>query len=207
MFTKRSTLLLCLGVGATVVLALQSSGDRLARLRARHVKDTILVSAANRRLAGFFDGQRPDPHWNAAKAVQAAQQVRRCGSAGGDGLVARLLSVFERTAHAQGSCSGSCGGAWAGTSANNQCNEGCTMYTYVNLNGVNPCIGTVYSGVQGCVGTGCTAACNVVSCVVPGCGGGGSCIESPGSCLVDSDCCSDDCADYSCTDTEVRRGH
>lgn len=211
MFTKRSAVLLCLGVGASVVLALQWDNDYLVRLRARHVKQTIFVSASSRRLAGFFDGLQPDPHWNAAKAAKAAGQVKRCGSAGSDGLVARLLSIFERTVHAQSGCYGTCGGGWAGTLVNNPCfsQYGCTIFTTVSLNGANPCIGTVYSGAQGCTGgSNCAPICNVVSCVIPNCGGGGGCIPDDGSCSQDSDCCSGDCSDNTCTSTEVvvRRG-
>jgi hypothetical protein len=211
MFSKQSAVLLFLGVGASAVCALQWDNDYLSRVRAHHVKRTILISAANRQLGGFFDGLQPDPHWNAAKATQAAQRGRRCGSAGSNGLMARILSVFERTVHAQGSCSGSCGGYFVNITTSNPCTTGmgCSVFSAAGNQGFDECTGSVYSGLQGCTGgTGCATICNVTSCGEPGCGGGGGCAGPDGACTQDSDCCSDDCDPDTlrCTDTEVRRG-
>ena len=66
---KRNSVLLSLGLCA--LFAVQARGDFLARLRARRIKRTTFVSAGNRRLAGFFDGLSPDPHWDAAKLLSS----------------------------------------------------------------------------------------------------------------------------------------
>jgi hypothetical protein len=208
MLTKRNAVLLCMGIGVSVVLALQWDNNYLAQLRARHVKRTILVSAANRSLAGFFDGLRPDPHWNAKEIAQSARQVPRCGAAGGGGLVARLLSIFERTAHAQGNCSGSCGGCYVNLTSS-PCGTGCSNYNAAGNLGTNPFAGSYYDGSPTCVGTGCATTCNVQGCTNNNCddgGGGGGCTGPGGSCSQDSDCCSGDCSGGQCQDTEVRRG-
>lgn len=69
MFSKRNAVLLCLGLCA--LIALRASSDFLPRLRARHVKQTILVSAGNRRLAGFFDGLAPAASFRGRQAGPA----------------------------------------------------------------------------------------------------------------------------------------
>ena len=95
MFTRWSTALICLGAAATA--ASQWNGEYMMRLRAHHVKETVFVSAGNRRLAGFFDGLLPDPHWNAKNAAQAVRKARRCG--GSPGLAARLVSIASSKSH------------------------------------------------------------------------------------------------------------
>jgi hypothetical protein len=66
--------------------------------------------------------------------------------------VARLLSIFERTVHAQGSCYGTCGGYWVNITPSNPCAVGVGRSAFGaagNL-GENYCTGSVYTGYQGC---------------------------------------------------------
>jgi hypothetical protein len=51
----------CLGAG--VFAYWQQREDIPRRLRARHVRETVVVSAGYRRLAGLFDGITPDPNF------------------------------------------------------------------------------------------------------------------------------------------------
>jgi hypothetical protein len=111
MFAKRTAVFVCaiISTGAGILLASQWDADYFRQVTARHAKRIDLVSASGRGLSGFFDGMRPDPRWDARRASQASRQIRGCGSRGG--LAARLFSLFERTAYAQGSCSAtSCNG-------------------------------------------------------------------------------------------------
>jgi hypothetical protein len=188
---KWSLALLCLG--ATAALASQWSGDYVARLRAKHVRRTTLVSAGNQRLAGFFDGLQPDPRWNAHDLVRTARQARSCSSSN-PGLVGRILSIFERTAHAQGSCnSTSCYGHYASQLNYPECGtpgSGCTTYSTTST-GMICSQGSQYDGSTGCQGTGqyCSGICNVNTCT----NWDGCCYPDWSECTQNSDCCSDYC--------------
>ena len=107
MLSKRNVVLLSL-VLCTLVAVWRKDG-LLRRLRERHVRETVLVSAGGLRMASFFDGLAPNPRFNAARAMQAVRGVPRCGAKGSAGFLALVASLFERTAHAQGGCSSSCG--------------------------------------------------------------------------------------------------
>ena|ERR1017187_9552462 len=97
MLRKRNVVLLSLGICVLTALqaAMQSEGGFLRRLRARHVKETVFISAGNRRLAGFFDGMAPDPHWDAGKAIQVVRGVRQCASNRGGGLLPGWLRYLS----------------------------------------------------------------------------------------------------------------
>lgn len=74
----------------------QQQEDLLRWLWARHVRHTVVVSAGYRQITGLFDGMTPDPHFDAAKAVQARREVRRCGGAdsrGGSHVYSRCWNV------------------------------------------------------------------------------------------------------------------
>jgi hypothetical protein len=191
---KRSVALLCLGVAVSALVASQGNGGYLARLRAHHIKETVLVSAGNRRLAGFFDGLRPDPHWNAKKAAESTRQIPRCG-AGRGGLVGKLLSVFESTVHAQSSgCrnDSTCNANWVAITTYS-CGDTCTQYTFPQPNSPNYCDGYWVDGSSGCIGTSCSYTCNVSGCYNPNCNaGGGGCADN-GFCSRNDQCCSGIC--------------
>jgi hypothetical protein len=204
-FRKRNVLLLSLGLCALV--ALRPEGDFLRRLRARHVKETVFVSAGNLRLAGFFDGLTPDPHWDARKALQASRGLPRCGANRGGGSLTRLVALFERTALAQGCGSNSCSNCYSNTAAAS-C-PGCTGYNYVVNDNSYPCQGTYTTG-NGCVGTGCTNLCSYGPCdnsVNCGCGDSGGCTggKTGDPCDSNGECCSSNCNDGTCGSDEVIR--
>jgi hypothetical protein len=204
MLTKRLAVLACLivSVGVSMVLASQWDGSRFRHLTARHVKGTVIVSAAGRRLTGFFDGMRPDPRWDAKRAAQAAQQIRKCESGGG--LTARLLSLVQRTAYAQGSCSATgCFNNYQELDSYN-CAPACGSYT--NTVAGNVCnSGAYYTGTNGCAGVPgtCPGVCNVSTCM-----NGGCCTTDGSGCSENSDCCSNYCdlTTDTCQSEEVRRG-
>ncbi len=169
MLTKRLAIFVCLviSVGVAIALASQWDAGRFRHPTARHVRQTVMVSAAGRRLTGFFDGMRPDPRWDARRAAQAVQQMRKCGS--GRGLAARLLSLVQPTVYAQGSCTSTgCFGHY-NQLAYYSCPSGCSSSTN-RVSGNDCSAGAYYDGSQ----TGC-------------------CVDNGGSCAKDSDCCSDYC--------------
>ncbi len=200
---KRIAVLVALGL--CVVIAFQVDSDLLRRLRARRVKETILVSAGDRRLGGFFDGLRPDPHWNAVTFLEAARGIRHCDANGSGGLLTRLASLFERTAHAQTNCGGGgCAGTWQ-SDASFQCAQGnCSNLVMTTNNGIDPCIGDHQDGTTSCDGgSGCSAPqCSTVTCQNTSCGGGGGggCTENQKACNEDDDCCSGNCEEGYCQD-------
>jgi hypothetical protein len=71
MLSRRNLLLACLPL--LLAILWQTDSDFLRRPRARHVRETVFISAGNRRLAGFFDGVSPHPHWNAVRALRASR--------------------------------------------------------------------------------------------------------------------------------------
>lgn len=192
MFSKRGAVLLCLGVSVSAVVGYEWNADQLVRLRAHHVRETTLVSAGNRRLAGFFDGLAPNPHWNATQAAEAAREIHNCGATGG--VLARLLSIFVPTVHAQTGCtSGGCGGSYVNVTSYD-CGGGCSGYSFPQPDGTDQCSAYNVDGSTGCVGAGCTYVCNVSGCSNPSCGGGGGCIPNGGNCTDNSQCCSGICS-------------
>ncbi len=205
MLKKGKVVLASLGLvslGLCVLIALRPGGDFLRHLTARHVRETVFVSAGNRRLAGFFDGVAPDPHWDARKALQVARAVPRCGANRGGGLFARLAALVERTAHAQPpECQNlPCGGCYYQT-ASATCPD-CSPWFYPS-SGTNQCQGSQQDGSNGCAGfaPNCTNQYNSDNCDNGdhcGCSGGGGCTPDWRSCTFDEDCCSNDCFQGTC---------
>jgi len=188
---KRNSVLLSLGLCA--LFAVQARGDFLARLRARRIKRTTFVSAGNRRLAGFFDGLSPDPHWDAAKLL-SSRKAPACEAGRNHGLLAWLSSVLQVTAHAQGGCQPvGCANNWsAPTSA--YC-PNCTSGT-VPGSGSYYCNGTDYNGDTGCTGDNCSPSCNLTGCSISNCSckdDGEACTTSDTCCGIDSNCIEGTC--------------
>jgi hypothetical protein len=190
--------IVCLGVCG--VSASQWKGEYIRRLQAHHVRETVFVSAGHRQLSGFFDGLRPDPRWSPERAALGARQARRCGAS--QGLVARLLSVFERVVYADGPCpSTSCSGNFNSQAPSQPCGTNNVCSSYDTTYGSEICNnGAQYSGSLGCTGSdpSCTGACSVQTCDdSQNCGGGGGpcgggcCVAGP--CSQNSDCCSGNC--------------
>jgi hypothetical protein len=166
----------------------------VARWKAKRVRSTSFVSAGNRRLAGFFEGMRPDPNWAARKAALASQPAQGCRPS----LLARLWEFIERPVHAQG-----CSGHFDSVGDPTDCSvSGCTSYYAVNSGG--GCTdGWMDTGTTGCSGDGCpNNAENYSGCTnSDGCGGGGGGCGMPGSgCTENSDCCSGSCVGDECWD-------
>jgi hypothetical protein len=189
MMIKKRTLLL-LPIASCVLIAAQADGISLKRLLARHVKETVFISAGNRHLAGFFDGLNPDPRWDALKVRQATRAVQRCGA--NRGLLSRVAALLERTVYANG-CSTICGGFFY-NKATSSC-PGCTDYNYL-ISGFSQCSGGYQDGSNGCGGgAGCPNQCNSDVCRSPGCSG---CAGNGSSCTGDGDCCSGNCFEGAC---------
>lgn len=187
--SKRNAVLVLLAV--CLLVFLHTDDSFLGRLRARHVRVTVLLSAGNLELAGFFDGLTPHPHWNAAKALRAAREAHSCGNRGG-GLLTRIAGLFERTAYAQ-SCGTDCGGNW-GSVSDQSCGANCTDIWIAGQNGPDFCTGNYQSSTVGCSGSGCSNDCNNSTCLTSGCGGtGGGCTQNGHDCEADIDCCSGWC--------------
>jgi hypothetical protein len=209
MFSKWAAALVCLGAG--VAVASQWSGEYVARLRAHHVRETIFVSAGNRRLAGFFDDLQPDPHWSRESAAKADRLARRCSAH--PGLVARLLSTFEQVVYADGPCNATgCSGNYYEQSPAQPCgtNNVCTTYDATDGGGGSCNFGSQYTGALGCQGSdpSCVGACSVDICDnSQNCGGGGGgssgcscgncggCCQPLTPCTNNADCCSGNCSD------------
>jgi hypothetical protein len=127
MFCKRNVIILSVvivGMAAYALSvfhwALETEGKFMRRLRAGHVNETVFLSAGHRRLAEFFVGISPDPHWSARKALQATRGgVPRCTPNRERGVLARMAAIFEFTAYAQlGQCQASmCGGCYTDTAS------------------------------------------------------------------------------------------
>jgi hypothetical protein len=193
MFSRRNVVLLSLVIFALTAWegALHADGEFLTRLRARHVKETVFVSAGNRRLAGFFDGVVPHPHWDARKALQAARNVPRCDANRAGGLLVRLAGLFDRTVYAQGCAVQSvCGGNWGATTTAS-CGTDCGDVNIFGSGGQDFCTGTEQDG--GNCGY-CSTTCNLVTCGIPNCTGG--CLLKDEYCEDDSQCCSGSCDGY-----------
>ena len=200
MIDRRTLLIVAFCAGALLALAgaLGQNGGLLRRLRARRVTETVLISAGNRRLAGFFDGLAPDPHFDARRALRSARgaqrprQPRRAARLAGrypraQGLRAGLLSHRLRRLL-----------RWLGIGPCPNCPSG--TYTWNNTGTV--CIaggqndGTVSCG--GCVGQCNSNTCGNANC---SCAGSGGCGDTGASCEYASDCCSMACLAGQCQDT------
>jgi hypothetical protein len=208
MLTKWTTALLCLSAGA--LTASQWNGEYLMRLRAHHVHESVFVSAGNRRLAGFFDGIYPDPHWSAERMARVARQARECGPS--RGWAARLLSRFEQVVYADGPCNATgCSGNFYDQAPPQPCgtNNVCSPYDATYSGGENCNNGSHYTGGLGCQGSdpSCVGACSVDTCDnSQNCGGGGGssgcscgncggCCQPLTPCTNNADCCSGNCSD------------
>ncbi len=204
MSRKRVWVLLSSGVillGALLIALLQVDASALERLKARHVRDTVFVSAGNRRLAGFFDGMAPDPRWDARRALQRTREHRGCSAKSGGGLLTRLTALFVRTAYAQPGCSGPCNGCYSSTARGACSLPGCSGSQSWAVDSDSQCNGT-QATLPSCMGT-CMIDCNETVCDDSsscGCGGGGGggCVADGGSCGSPTDCCSGTCNGGTC---------
>jgi hypothetical protein len=200
---KAVVVFLASGVCALGLCALVASetSDPRARLRVRHVKETTIVSAGNRRLAGFFDGLTPDPHWDGAKLLHASGRAPECGAGRNRGMLARLASFLVGTVHAQGGCgTTTCGGHWTGIDCVACTGGDCGMSCNVS-DGPNYCIGTQQDGTQGCSGVGgCPGTCNSGFCTISNC----TCISTGAACTSSDTCCGfyASCISGTCQDIE-----
>lgn len=206
MLRKRN--IVVLSVGLLALMAFWPKDELLRAMRARHVSQTVFVSAGNLRLAGFFDGLAPDPRLDAKKALQRARSIPHCKSSPRRGLFGWLPALFERTAYAQQACQPvGCGGGncYSNVNSNDCTAPDCGAFTYTVNDNNSPCQGTDFNGfacvsdADGCVGQG---NCNWATCgngANCGCGGGGGgCEDDDSTCSSNSDCCSGTCVDGEC---------
>ncbi len=202
MSRKRNAVLLLLALCAAV--AFERSTDLLTRLSARHVRETAIVSAGGRRLGGLFEGRVADPRWSALVALGAMRSRPRCAGNRG-GLLARLGSLIEPTAHAFVTCTpGACEGYYEQPQGFS-CGNECSGYVAPADDPNNMCGGSYYDGSSGCngIGGGCSGMCNLNSCDNPSC----TCSADGGPCASSSDCCNSEatCIDGTCSVVEVRK--
>lgn len=198
---KREVILLCLGACAIASFGYDSGFMR--RLQARHIKETIMVSAGNSQLRSLFAGLPANPKWNVTLALQAAKTPPHCGANRGVGFFGRLMSRIERTVYAQSGCSSqSCSGQQAIPGNPGVCNTGNCTGTFQQVASdasAYPCGGNRQPGTTGCSGSDCPSGgvCDVVTC--NSCGGGGNdCITRGQECDPDDDNC--------CTGTTCNEG-
>lgn len=187
-----------IGLVACLVAAFGYHSDFLRRLRARHIRETILVATDNRRLPSLFAGMPTNFKWDAARALKAARDERRCAGTRRGGLFGKLVSLVERTVYAQAACSSyQCSGSnWIQDSDGQCTGDGCagSFKQVKNDTRGGQCGGSRQNGENGCTGPNCSpASCNVVAC--------NSC-----TCTNDADCPSSmHCTNGACVASQCQR--
>lgn len=179
-----------LGVCIPILISSERGTVFVRHLRAHHIKETVIISAGHRRLAGLFDGLSPDPRWDVTRALQMGAQ-KGCGDQK-IGLVSRLVALVEGTAHAQSGCvTTPCNSCYMDVTSGMCQWANCTTISW-NVTGDNVCSGAQQLASYGCLGDSCNWACNSGSCdnsfncgCTGGGGGGGGC-SGPGFPCSDS---------------------
>lgn len=101
MSQRRKVAFLCLSICAAILYGYRTS--ILRHVGVRHVRNTVIVSAGMRPLGGLFDGLSADPRFAASRLLKDAQKIP-CTGDRSKGLLGSLAALFERTAHAQPTC-------------------------------------------------------------------------------------------------------
>lgn len=162
MSQRRKVAFLCLSICAAILYGYRTS--ILRHVGVRHVRNTVIVSAGMRPLGGLFDGLSADPRFAASRLLKDAQKIP-CTGDRSKGLLGSLAALFERTAHAQPTCTYTdCYGNYY-QSDEWTCYPGCSP-TYFVEDSEFPNNGFANVGFAGCTGNlpQCTGICNQLAC-------------------------------------------